>query len=127
MHEYSVAMGVYETVLDVALKNNATRVISIDLELGELTLINPAQLSFCFEVVAKESLLEGADLNIIKIPPKIRCKCGYEGLLDTKKRHILHGLTHTLCCPECGDPLPKLTSGREINIRDIKIEVDENA
>lgn len=121
MHEYSVAMEVYETVLDVALKNNAIRVISIDLELGELTHINPEQLSFCFEVVVKESLLEGADLNIIKTPPKIRCKCGYEGLLDTKKRHAL-------CCPKCGNPLPELTSGREINVRDIKIEVvGENA
>ncbi len=120
MHEYGVAMGVYEAVMDAASKNDATRVISIDLELGELTHINPEQLSFCFEVVVKESLLEGANLNIIKTPPKIKCKCGYGGVLEMGKRHIL-------CCPKCGNPLPELVSGREINVRDIKIEVEENA
>lgn len=127
MHEYGVAMEVYKAVMDAASKNDATRVLSIDLELGELAHINSEQLCFCFEVIAKESLAEGADLNIIKTPLKIRCKCGYEGTLNTKKRHTLHDLAHVLCCPKCKNTLPELTSGREINVRDIKIEVKENA
>lgn len=126
MHEYSVAMGIYETVLDVALKNNATKVISVDLELGELTHINPVQLSFCFEAVAKGSLLERTDLNVIKVAPEIRCKCGYEGSINTEQQ-TFYDLILNLRCPKCGNPAPELTSGREINVRDIKIEVDENA
>ncbi|MCD5409559.1 MAG: hydrogenase maturation nickel metallochaperone HypA [Methanocellales archaeon] len=136
MHEYGVAMEVYEAVMDVASKNDATRVISIDLELGELAHINSEQLCFCFEIIAKESLAEGADLNIISIPPTIKCKCGYEGVFDshsssnsddTKQCRALSDLALNMPCPECENSMPVLISGREINVRDIKIEVEENA
>ncbi|ATZ61157.2 MAG: hydrogenase maturation nickel metallochaperone HypA [Methanosarcinales archaeon Met12] len=136
MHEYGVAMEVYKAVMDAASKNDAIRVISIYLELGELTHINSEQLSFCFEIIAKESLAEGADLNIMQIPPTIKCKCGYEGVLDshnssncddTKQYRALSDLALSIVCPECENSLPGLISGREINVRDIKIEVGENA
>jgi hydrogenase nickel incorporation protein HypA/HybF len=112
MHEYSVAMEVYKAVLNTALKNKATKVTSVDLELGALTIINPEQLAFCFEVVARGSLLEGADLNIIRVAPKIRCECGYEGSVNTEQQ-AFYDLV--------------LISGREINVRTIKLEVDKNA
>ncbi|MDI6903226.1 MAG: hydrogenase maturation nickel metallochaperone HypA [Methanocellales archaeon] len=126
MHEYSVAMEIYEVVLKTAMKNDATKVISVDLELGELTHINPEQLVFCLESIAKGSLMEDATLNLIGIPPKVKCKCGYEGVLDAKRYHTISDLAFNLSCPGCGNPVPKLTSGKEINVRNIKIELDED-
>lgn len=126
MHEYSVAMEIYEVVLKTAMKNDATKVISVDLELGELTHINPEQLVFCLESIAKGSLMEDATLNLIGIPPKVKCKCGYEGVLDAKRYHTISDLAFNLSCPRCGNPVPELTSGKEINVRNIKIELDED-
>ena len=126
MHEYSVATEIYEVILKTAIKNDAKKVTSVDLELGELTHINPDQLIFCLEIMAEGSLMENATLNLVKIPSKVKCKCGYEGVLDNKRYPMLSDLAFNLGCPECGNPVPNLISGKEINVRNIKIELDDH-
>lgn len=125
MHEYSVAMEIYEVILRTAMQNNAKKVTSVDLELGELTHINPDQLVFCLEILAKGSLMEGAKLNIVNTPSKVKCDCGYEGVLAADRHLMISDLPFNLACPECGNPVPNIISGKEINVRNIKIELDD--
>ena len=126
MHEYSVAMEIYEVILKTAIKNDAKKVTSVDLELGELTHINPDQLIFCLEILVKGGLMEDAKINLVVIPPKVKCKCGYEGVLDNKRHPLISDLAFNLGCPGCGNPVPNLISGKEINVRNIKIELDDH-
>ncbi len=126
MHEYSVAMEIYGVVLETAINNAAKKVTSVDIELGELTHINPDQLIFCLEILAKGSLMEYAKLNIVNTPSKVKCNCGYEGVLATAtdRNPTTSDLAFNLGCPDCGNPVPNIISGKEINVRNIKIELD---
>ena len=79
MHELSFAQAILDTVLKIAEENNAKKVLAIHVKLGELLLINPEQLEFCFDVVSKGTIAEGAKLKIEFVKPKIVCtSCGKE-------------------------------------------------
>ncbi len=110
MHEYGIACGIVDTVRDVARQNNAKKVLKVNVEIGELTFVNPEQLKFSFEAITSETELDGARLEIDSIPAKVSCSCGYLG--DAA------GFT----CPKCGTP-PKVLHGREIYVRNVEIEV----
>ena len=61
MHELSYAQALLDAVLKLAEENNAKRITSIHLKIGELLLINPEQLKFCFSVISKGTIAENAE------------------------------------------------------------------
>jgi hydrogenase nickel incorporation protein HypA/HybF len=126
MHEFATAQQIVRTVARAAIMNNAQKISEIRLEIGEFTFINPDQLRFVFEIAAKESPAEGAELIISKSPGKIKCaKCGYEGGLKYTGEEIHSSITiqFVLDCPKCGSKDTEIIGGRELRIKDIKIEV----
>lgn len=127
MHEYSTAYGIFQAMLEAVSNHEVQRVVSLEIELGLLNHINPEQLAFCFKALAKGSFAENADLNITRKLPNIRCECGYEGIFDAEQYSTPYDLAINLCCPRCGNHGPELLSGREINLRNIRVEANENA
>jgi len=126
MHEFATAQSIVRTVARAAMMNNAKKITAIRLEIGEFTFINPEQLKFVFEIAAKDSIAEGAQLIISKSPGKIKCtKCGYEGGLKYLGPEIHSPLTaaFVLDCPKCESKETEIIGGRELHIKDIKIEV----
>ncbi len=126
MHEFATAQNIVRIVSRAALMNQAKSISEIRLELGEFTFINPEQLKFVFEIAAKGSPAEGAKLIITKMPGKIRCtKCGYEGGLKYTGPEIHSSITaaFVLDCPKCESKDTEIIGGRELRIKDIKIEV----
>lgn len=125
MHELSMADAMVKTVLDVAEKNNATEILEVTIEVGQLTMLNPEQLKFLLDVLVEDTLLEGSKINIEEVPVEIDCKtCNYEGLPN------MDGSDHYLAivkCPECGGRNLEITAGRECNVKTIKIEQEDDA
>nr|HDO81431.1 hydrogenase maturation nickel metallochaperone HypA [Candidatus Bathyarchaeota archaeon] len=127
MHEFSIAQSVVQTVLKVAMENNAVQVTEINLEIGELTLLNPEYLKYGIEVASEGTIIEGAKVNITVKAGVIRClECGYEG--ETKKEriedipHVSALLSLSLKCPRCGSNMTEVIGGRECNIKNIQIK-----
>ena len=111
MHEYSIAYDLFLTARKAAEAHNATRVTRVHVDLGEMTMVNPEQVSFLFGAICEDdALLGGAALEYRRVETKSRCSCGYEG----PERFV---------CPRCG-ALPEIVSGREIVVTNIEIEVD---
>ncbi|NVM52195.1 MAG: hydrogenase maturation nickel metallochaperone HypA [Candidatus Helarchaeota archaeon] len=126
MHEFATAQNIVRIVTRAAMQNNARKISEVRLELGEFTFINPQQLKFVFEIAAKDSPAEGAELNISKIPGKIGCtKCGYKGGLKYTgpEIHSTVAAQFVLDCPKCESKETEIIGGRELRIKDIKIEV----
>ena len=136
MHELSVATGIFETVLEVASRHSAKRVLEVQLDIGELTLLNPDQLALAFEVLSKGTIAEGSKITINVIKAKARCNsCGEEWDLNLSKMaptlsHIV-ALTCPACdlkaylggkCPKCGGSDYEIVQGNELIIKSIKIE-----
>ena len=113
MHEYSVAYDIYATAKRAAEEHNATEVKKIFVDVGEMTMVNPEQVKFLFDVIKEEDpAFQNTALEYRQVAVKVRCCCGYEGC-----EHFV--------CPECGG-MPEIIEGREIVVTNIEIEVDDD-
>lgn len=125
MHEFSTMKMVLETVLGAARSHKAERVLDVNLEIGELTFLNPEQLRFAFSILSKDTIAENANLHIKRNRPKIKCsKCGYEGYIryDGPEYHLL-GVPLFAKCEGCGSGEVEFTSGRECRIKNVKLRI----
>ena len=126
MHEFATAQSIVRTVSRAAMMNKAKQITEIRIELGEFTFVNPEQLRFVFEIAAKDSPAEGAQLVITKKPGQIKCnKCGYEGGLKYlgPEVHSTTAVQFVLDCPKCESKDTEIAGGRELRIKDIKVEM----
>jgi hydrogenase nickel incorporation protein HypA/HybF len=111
MHEMSITQG----IIDICEQHAAgRRVLSIVVEIGELSSVVPDAVEFCFEACSQGTLLEGARINIIRIPGSGQC-------LDCRGDTPLTALFGA--CQRCGGYRVKIVSGEEMRVREI--EVDE--
>ena len=111
MHELSIAQSLLEIVLDEAGKNGLERVRVIKLQVGEFAAVVPDSLTFCFELVSRDTLASGAVLEIETIPIVSRCvQCG--AMFEVENQVFL--------CPECGEPVFEIVSGRELSVSSIE-------
>ena len=123
MHELSMADAMVKTVLDVAEKNDAIEIIEVTIEIGKLTMLNPEQIRFLLEVLVENTLLEGADINIVELPVELNCNsCEYTGLADMDDSDHYLAIVK---CPNCSERNVEITAGRECNVKNIKIEKEE--
>ena len=125
MHEYSVMTQIVETVLLEAKARNAQKVLSVALEVGDLTFLGHDQLDFAWRSLTEGSELEGADLDIESRHSLIECKsCGYRGSLPVQEGENLSHFLPRFCCPECEGPL-RILEGNGCLVKNIKMVVDD--
>ena len=60
MHEFSFATSIVESVLDLAKKQGASKVLGVHMRIGKLRALSTEQLSFSYEILAKGTILEGS-------------------------------------------------------------------
>ena len=65
MHEMTLAESVLQIVEDAARRDGLRRVRAVWLEIGQLSSIEPEAMRFCFDAVARDSVAEGARLEIV--------------------------------------------------------------
>ncbi|AAB89875.1 hydrogenase expression/formation protein (hypA) [Archaeoglobus fulgidus DSM 4304] len=110
MHEMSFAEAIIRNVLRFAEEKQAKTVTSVRVRVGELLLINPEQLQFCFSVASKGTIAEGAKLEISVERADIRCLlCGRELSKD-----------EMLC--ECGG-FAQVKGGKDFILESVVVEV----
>jgi hydrogenase nickel incorporation protein HypA/HybF len=124
MHEFSVMTQIVDSVLEEAKKRDAQKVEQVDLEVGEFTMLGLEQLRFAYEVLSKDTILQGSKLEVRTIKGKIKCdSCGYEGSVriaeDTPHRSV-----PILECPKCHSAA-KIVEGRECIVRNIRMVVPD--
>ena len=82
MHEFSMASQIVEKVKEAAEKRGAKRVKEVELQVGELTLLNHDQLRFSYQILAKGTILEGSKLIIHSLEGEVECpECGFKNVL----------------------------------------------
>jgi hydrogenase nickel incorporation protein HypA/HybF len=121
MHEFSISSEIVKTILDTAERNGGKRVLSIQLEFGELMLLNVEQVTFWVGELLKGSVAEGAKVKVKTIKARIHCEvCRYQGGLAPEGSELLQGFTPQ-CCPECGSFHVRIKKGRECLLKKIQI------
>lgn len=114
MHELGVVSHVIKEVEEVAKENNVEKVISLTLEVGEVSTIVPDLFKDCFEWSKKKSeCMKDCELHLVIIEGITYCQdCG-ETYATSKYGKI---------CPHCGSKNTYLVTGNEVIIRDIQVE-----
>ncbi len=113
MHEMGIALQILEIAkASIPLDMPDAKVERVNLTAGKLTAIIPDNLKFCFEIAAKKTSLEGAELVINEVSVRGKCgDCGHEWIITTP----------AFACPECESGTVELLSGRELDIDSIEI------
>ena len=128
MHEFSAACSIVDTAVEAAKNNNATKVSTVNVEVGEFTFLVPEQLSFNFEIASKNSILEGAELRIKTVKGRLLCNdCKFEGesKVDPDIPNQIAAFA-PMKCPKCGGSSTKITGGKDFIITSIEAEVAES-
>lgn len=110
----SLAMNIVDLVSAKAKAADACKVNQVDLELGALSGVLADALLFCFEAAAKNTMVEGAVLNIVEREGRGKClSCGASFSMDSLVAN----------CPECGQYATEVVQGQELRV--ISFVVDE--
>ena len=112
MHEASIAIELVELASEQALLNNATRVLSVGIRIGELSSVIPEALEFAWTDSTLGTLLEGAKLEIERIKAKAICPTHGEIELEIQKG---------LRCPICNTPTPNILEGEELELDTLEL------
>jgi hydrogenase nickel incorporation protein HypA/HybF len=112
MHEMALAESMLEIVLQTARGNDARRVTLVRLEIGALAHVEPEALRFCFDAVTRDSLADGASLEIQRTPGAAWCMpCG----------EIVPLAALGDACPVCGSYQLGIAQGVAMRVREIEV------
>lgn len=113
-------MSIAQSVLDVALeegrRHSLKRISVIKLQVGALAAVVPDSLEFCFEMLSRDTVASGAELDIETVPIVARCSAC---------REIFEVENHVFLCPQCEEPALELISGRELSLVSIEGETGD--
>lgn len=113
MHELSIASRLVEIATELAQNEGASRIKSVTVRIGALSCVHQDALRFSFDLVTKDTMLEGATLEVIDVPVTIFCaNCGRERQLPGIQRFR---------CPQCDAPSADIRYGRELDIESIEL------
>ncbi len=113
MHELSLSSAVVATTVKHA---DGRRVSVINLRIGRLRQVVPETLQFYFGFVSRETVCEGARLELEVIDVRLRCRpCGTEWAIEIP----------AFRCPTCGGSEVEIAGGDEFEVESIEVEEAE--
>lgn len=113
MHEMSLMESVLDIVEDEARRAGARSVRTVRLVIGELSHVEPEAMAFCFEAVTRDTIADGAKLEIERTPGRGWClDCAEEVTLSERFG----------ACPKCGGHKVQMTGGDELRVAELEVE-----
>jgi hydrogenase nickel incorporation protein HypA/HybF len=115
MHELSIATA----VLNTALKHAEDRPVDVvAMRLGRMRQVVPDSLLFYWDIVARDTVCEGARLELTEIEVRLECQaCGrdWEPLIAAFR------------CPDCASARVSVTAGEELEIDYLELKEPAHA
>lgn len=113
MHELSLSSAIVATVTKHA---GGHRVSAVNVRVGALRQVVPESLDFYFSFAARDTVCEGAALNLATIPAGLRCSaCAHEWTLEGP----------VFKCPSCRSPDVAVVTGNEFEVETIDVSEEE--
>jgi hydrogenase nickel incorporation protein HypA/HybF len=110
MHELALARAVVAIVEEHAA---GRRVARVELEVGRLRQVVPDALAFSFELVARGTAAEGAELAIEEVPVRVECgACGAATEVDA----------FPFACAACGCLDVEVVDGEQLRVVALELE-----
>src|SRR5210317_446606 len=105
MHEMALCESVLKMIEEEAANRQFSRVTAVQLEIGRLAAVEVEAMRFCFDVVARGSIVEGAVLEIVQPEGRAWCEqCAKTVSVDERYSP----------CSICGSYQLQITGGDEM-------------
>jgi hydrogenase nickel incorporation protein HypA/HybF len=113
MHE----LGITQSILDIALHHaheaGASRIRELNLVIGELASVVDDSVQFYWDIIAKDTIAEGATLNFTRLPARLHCThCDRDFPMDHQD----------FICPACGSSQVIVAGGEEFFLESIDVD-----
>jgi len=113
MHELGVAESIVNIALTKAGEAQASKVIKINLVVGELSGFVPDCIQFYFDSLSKDTIAQGATLHFESVPAELRCRdCAT----------VFQPQDTAWTCPKCAGRSIEIFKGRELYIESMEVE-----
>ena len=112
MHEMGIAQSILDIAIAAAEKEGAQKITRVNVVAGELRGLVPLQFTFCFGLIAENTIASGAQLNLEITPVRGRCRKCDETFIVEDYHYI---------CPKCQSEDIETTGGTELRLRDIEV------
>jgi len=112
VHEMALCESILELIVDQARAQSFSRVERVRLEIGSLAAVEIPALRFGFDVVTRDTLAEGAALEIQEIPGRAWCMpCGESCTLVARGD----------ACPRCGSYQLQIVDGTQMRVKELEV------
>jgi hydrogenase nickel incorporation protein HypA/HybF len=113
MHELPITQSILEIALKHADKAEAKRITDLHIIMGELSRVVDDSVQFYWEIIAKDTIAEGARLHFRIVPAEFQCMaCFHKYKPDGEE----------FSCPNCAAVGVKILSGEEFSLEAIDVE-----
>ena len=113
MHEFSIVQGLIQQVEEQLEKANCKKVLTIEVEVGEMSGVVVDALEFAFDVCSEGTVADGAKLTVTMVPVTAKCRqCHREFNVEE----------YTFSCPGCRNPDLEILSGYELIFKEMEVE-----
>ena len=118
MHEMSIVQSILGILREEMVKYDGQRLKKVVIKNGALAGVVTESLEFAWEALTPDTEFDGARLEVLEIPIKVKCgDCGEE---------FSPGHTRCMPCPKCEQLLGHtVLEGKEMLIA--SIEIDDGA
>jgi hydrogenase nickel incorporation protein HypA/HybF len=112
MHEMSLMEALVDLAEEEARKADASRISVVRLAVGALSHVDPESLRFCFDAVARGSMCEGAQFDLVPVPGAGWClDCGKEVAISERFGP----------CPHCNGFHVQMTRGDDFRLLELEV------
>ena len=118
MHELAVTENILEIALRHASTADARKITDIHVVIGDLSSIIDDSVSFYWDIVAKGTIAEGAQIHFKRLRPLFHCQ---------ECDHQFYPETDVYTCPACHGQRIRIIQGNEFFLESIQIESASNA
>ena len=115
MHEISLVQGLVQQLHELAAENQATKIISVTMEIGPLCGVVVDSFRFGFDIIsAEDALTRGAQL-LVEVP-SVRYTCSACGNVQELAE------ARPDCCPACQETTLFSEGGEDLILRQVEME-----
>jgi hydrogenase nickel incorporation protein HypA/HybF len=113
MHELSLCEGILQILRSEGQARAFRRVRVVRLELGPYCCASPEALEFCFQVASRQTIADGALLDIVRLPAEAWCMDCAQAVSIADRGGA---------CPRCGGVALQTRGGDDMRIRELEVE-----
>jgi hydrogenase nickel incorporation protein HypA/HybF len=113
MHELAIMAGMLDLIQEEAGSQGFARVRKVGMEVGRFSGVEAESLRFAFDVAVAGSVAEGAELEIVPVPGRARCRsCALEFPVGA----------YPAACPGCAGADLRMVGGKELRITYLDVD-----